>query len=82
MASNKNSKEFKEELARQQAEKQNMEVAMKMQQEEMMNQGAGNMMGEEEDEMMMDTMDQLGHRSKVPNFGFYNDFDDVLADPQ
>ena len=37
MASNKNTKEFKEELARQAAEKKSMEVAMKMQQEEMMN---------------------------------------------
>ena len=55
-------------------------MAMKMEAE--MNQGAGGAMmgGEEEDDIMVDTMEQLGHRSKVPNFGFYNDFDDVLAD--
>ena len=80
MANKKEDKQFKEELARQKQNKLDHEMAMKMEAE--MNQGAGGAMmgGEEEDDIMVDTMEQLGHRSKVPNFGFYNDFDDVLAD--
>ena len=44
-----------------------------------MNQGASGQMMDGDDDMPL-INDLGGHPSKVPSFGFYNDFDDVLAD--
>ena len=68
---------MKAEIAKQKEERADAEMARRMQ-AEMNNQGGGQMMMDEE-EFMIGGND-FGNEKKVPHFGFYNNFDDVLAD--
>ena len=79
MQKQKEDQAFKAELANQR-EQQRMNKARRA--EEEMNQGLGGQMQYDdmgEDEMMFDTHGGR-HGSRVPSYGFYNDFDDVLDD--